>query len=72
MIKLYLNIKDIRLSKKFTQKTLAKKARISQSYLSKLERNEKIVVLGVKLKIIKNIAKALNVSEGKILILDKD
>lgn len=72
MIKLYLNIKDIRLSKKFTQKTLARKVRISQSYLSKLERNEKVVVLGVRLKIIKNIAKALNVNEGKILILDKD
>lgn len=69
---MYLNIKDIRLSEKFTQKKLAQKARISQSYLSKLERNEKIVVLGVKLKIIKNIAKALNVSEEKILILDKD
>lgn len=69
---MYLNIKDIRLSKKFTQKNLAQKACISQSYLSKLERNEKVVVLGVKLKIIKNIAKALNVIEGKILILDKD
>lgn len=69
---MYLNIKHIKLSKKFTQKKLAQKARISQSYLSKLERNEKVVVLGVKLKIIKNIAKALNVSEGKILILDKD
>lgn len=69
---MYLNIRDIRLSRNLTQKTLAKKAHISQSYLSKLERNEKLVVLGVRIKTIKNIAEALNVSEGKILILDKD
>ncbi|MDM0980762.1 helix-turn-helix domain-containing protein [Clostridium perfringens] len=69
---MYLNIKDIRLSKNLTQKTLTKKAHISQSYLSKLERNEKLIVLGVRLKIIKNIANALNVNENKILILDKD
>ncbi|MDK0729171.1 helix-turn-helix transcriptional regulator [Clostridium perfringens] len=69
---MYLNIKDIRLSKNLTQKTLAKKAHISQSYLSKLDRNEKLIILGVRLKTIKNIANALNVNENKILILDKD
>ncbi|MBI6052322.1 helix-turn-helix domain-containing protein [Clostridium perfringens] len=68
---MYLNIKNIRLSKKFSQKTLAKKAHISQSYLSKLERNDKLVVLGVRLKTIKNIAKALNVNENKILKFNK-
>lgn len=68
---MYLNIKDIRLSKKFTQKELAQKSHISQSYLSKLERNDKVVVLGVRLKTIKNIAKALKVNENRILKFNK-
>lgn len=37
----YLKIKEIRIEKKLTQIQLAKKANISQSYLSELEHNKK-------------------------------
>ena len=40
--------------------------------MKQLSTDEKLIVLGVRLKTIKNIANALNVNENKILILDKD
>lgn len=64
-----LNIKEFRNKNKFTQKELAKKVQISQSYLSKLERNIPAATNGVSLGVIIKIAKALNVSPKKILIL---
>ena len=61
-----------RLELNLTQKELAKKIKISQSYLSKLENNNKSKVLGLKLKTIRDLATVLSVKENKILILDKD
>ncbi|MDU5658888.1 helix-turn-helix transcriptional regulator [Clostridium perfringens] len=72
MINLYLDIKHFRLERNLTQKELAKKIKISQSYLSKLENNNKSKVLGLKLKTIRDLATVLSVKENKILILDKD
>lgn len=62
---LYLDIKKYRLAKKFTQKQLAKKVKISQSYLSKLENNKKID--SMRLGLIKDIAKALDTTPKAIL-----
>ncbi|EJT6170053.1 helix-turn-helix transcriptional regulator [Clostridium perfringens] len=69
---MYLDIKHFRLERNLTQKELAKKIKISQSYLSKLENNNKSKVLGLKLKTIRDLATVLSVKENKILILDKD
>lgn len=64
---MYLNIKDIRLAKNFTQQRLAEQINISQGYLSRLERNDKVAVLGVRLKTIKDLARELGVEEKDIL-----
>ncbi|ELC8400383.1 helix-turn-helix transcriptional regulator [Clostridium perfringens] len=64
---MYLNIKDLRLAKHFTQERLAERLNISQGYLSRLERNEKVAVLGVKLKTIRDLARELGVKEKDIL-----
>lgn len=64
---MYLNIKDLRLSKHFTQKGLANRLNISQGYLSRLERNDKVAVLGVRLKTIVDLARELGVKEEDIL-----
>lgn len=64
---MYLNIKDLRLAKHFTQERLAEKLNISQGYLSRLERNEKVAVLGVRLKTIRDLARELGVKEKDIL-----
>lgn len=67
MINLHLNIKQLRLAKNFSQNQLANKVGISQSELSKLERNVPSVVKGVKLGTIGKIAKVLNVSINQII-----
>ncbi|ELC8435050.1 helix-turn-helix domain-containing protein [Clostridium perfringens] len=64
---MYLNIKDLRLAKHFTQERLAERLNISQGYLSRLERNEKVAVLGVRLKTIRDLARELGVKEKDIL-----
>lgn len=64
---MYLNIKDLRLAKHFTQERLAERLNISQGYLSRLERNEKVTVLGVRLKTIRDLARELGVKEKDIL-----
>ncbi|MCX0363245.1 helix-turn-helix transcriptional regulator [Clostridium perfringens] len=64
---MYLNIKNLRLAKNFTQQRLAEKINISQGYLSRLERNEKVAILGVKLKTIIDLARELGVEEEDIL-----
>lgn len=62
-----LNIKTIRTSKNLTQKQLAAKVKISQSYLSKLECNVPNAINGVSLGVIDSIAKALNVPINYII-----
>ncbi|EGT3600683.1 Predicted transcriptional regulator [Clostridium perfringens] len=64
---MYLNIKNLRLAKHFTQQRLAEKIDISQGYLSRLERNEKVAILGVRLKTIIDLARELGVEEEDIL-----
>ncbi|KAF2783000.1 helix-turn-helix transcriptional regulator [Clostridium perfringens] len=64
---MYLNIKDLRLAKHFTQERLAERLNISQGYLSRLERNEKVAILGVRLKTIRDLARELGVKEKDIL-----
>ncbi|HAT4125195.1 TPA: helix-turn-helix transcriptional regulator [Clostridium perfringens] len=64
---MYLNIKDLRLAKHFTQEILAERLNISQGYLSRLERNEKVAILGVRLKTIRDLARELGVKEKDIL-----
>lgn len=64
---MYLNIKDLRLAKHFTQEKLAERLNISQGYLSRLERNEKVAVFGVRLKTIRDLARELGVNEKDIL-----
>ncbi|ASY52800.1 helix-turn-helix transcriptional regulator [Clostridium perfringens] len=64
---MYLNIKNLRLAKHFTQQRLAEKINISQGYLSRLERNEKVAILGVRLKTIIDLARELGVEEEDIL-----
>lgn len=59
----YVKIKEIRLEKRLTQTQLAKKAKISQSYLSELESNKKSPTLRQLCK----IADALNVTPGELV-----
>lgn len=59
----YVKIKEIRIEKKMTQIQLARKAGISQSYLSELENNKKSPTLRQLCK----IADALGVSPGKLV-----
>lgn len=62
-----LVIKEYRLKKNFTQKQLAKHINISQSYLSKLERNTTSAINGVSLGIILKLANALDVNISSII-----
>lgn len=63
------NIKEIRISKNLTQKKLARKAKISQSYLSKIENNK--TLLGVNINIIHRLAKALNCTGADLITWSK-
>lgn len=63
----YLNIKKIRESKKISQKELSKLALISQSYLSELENNKANKISGVSLRMLYNIATALNVNISDLI-----
>lgn len=67
---MYLDIKSLRVKNNLSQKRLAQKAHISQSELSYLERNVPKSIKGVRLGIIEDIAKALNVPVSRILRLD--
>lgn len=64
---LYLNIKKIRESKNISQKQLSNLASISQSYLSELENNKFEKIEGVTLRMVYNIASALNVDISDIV-----
>lgn len=64
---MYLKIKKFRLSKNLTQKQLANSINISQSYLSKLEKNIPSAVTGVSLGIIFKLAAALDVNVSSII-----
>ena len=59
----YVKIKEIRLEKRLTQTQLAKKAKISQSYLSELESNKKSPTLRQLCK----IADALGVMPSELV-----
>jgi transcriptional regulator with XRE-family HTH domain len=59
----YLLIKEIRNKNKLTQYQLARKANISQSYLSELENNKKSPTL----RQLCRIAEALNVKPGDLV-----
>ena len=59
-----LKIKEIRLSKKMTQKELARKVGISRNFLSEIE-NDKY---DIKLSLLCSIACALNTTPRKLII----
>lgn len=59
----YVKIREVRLEKNISQKELAKKAEISQSYLSELEHNKKSPTLRQLCK----IAEALNTKPGDLV-----
>ena len=59
----YVKIKEIRLGKRLTQTQLAKKSKISQSYLSELESNKKSPTLRQLCK----IADELGVMPGELV-----
>ncbi|EKQ51369.1 MULTISPECIES: helix-turn-helix transcriptional regulator [unclassified Clostridium] len=59
----YVRIREVRLEKKLSQTQLAKKAGISQSYLSELESNKKSPTLRQLCK----IADALGVMPGELV-----
>ncbi len=61
----YLDIKNKRISKHLTQKQLARKIHISQTYFSKLERN--LNPRTVNLGLIEDLAKALDCNGYDIL-----
>lgn len=56
-----LMIKELRLKNKLTQKELARRIHISRGYLSKIESNNPRILNGVRLGILINISKVLNV-----------
>ncbi len=58
----YINIRSVRISKRISQTELAKKANISQSYISELEHNKKSPTLRQLCK----IAKALKVHPSEL------
>lgn len=64
----YLKIKEIRIKKNFTQTELAKKAHISQSYLSELESNKKSPTL----RQLCRIAEALSVQPEELWFIIYD
>jgi transcriptional regulator with XRE-family HTH domain len=59
----HVRIKEVRIEKKVSQTQLAKKAKISQSYLSELESNKKSPTLRQLCK----IAEALDVLPGELV-----
>lgn len=59
----YVRIREIRIEKEITQMELARKAEMSQSYLSELEHNKKSPTLRELCK----IAEALNVKPGDLV-----
>jgi len=59
----YLRIREVRVDKKMSQSELARKAGISQSYLSELESNKKSPTLRQLCK----IANALGVHPGELV-----
>lgn len=61
----YFTIKEKRLYKNLTQRQLAKKVGVSQSYISKIENNK--CYKGVNIRIIDKIAIALDCSGNEIL-----
>lgn len=64
----YLKIKEVRIKERLTQTELAKKSKISQSYLSELESNKKSPTLRQLCK----IAKALNVHPNELWFIIYD
>lgn len=66
-----LNIREIRLSKNISQKELAKKGGISQSYISMLEKGD-IYQITPTLDVVEAIANALGVCSKDILIVECD
>lgn len=63
----YLNIKSLRHKRHLKQAELAKLSRISPTYLSELENNNKQKVQGVSLKTITKIANALDVAGDEVV-----
>lgn len=63
----YLNIKPLRHKRHLKQAELAKLSKVSSTYLSELENNNKKKVEGVSLKTITKIANALNVPGDEVL-----
>ena len=63
----YLNIKPLRHKRHLKQAELAKLSKVSSTYLSELENNNKRKVEGVSLKTITKIASALNVPGDEVL-----
>lgn len=59
----YVKIKEVRIEKKLSQTQLAKKAKMSQSYLSELESNKKSPTLRQLCK----IADALGVMPSELV-----
>jgi transcriptional regulator with XRE-family HTH domain len=64
MTRLGVNVKRLRLRQGLTQVALAKKARISQSFLSELERG---TWNGAHIQLVARLAKALGVPVGELL-----
>lgn len=64
-----MSIKDIRISKKMSQTEVAKKAMITQAYLSQLETGNKV---NPSLKTLSGIASALKVPVQELLIKSKE
>lgn len=63
----YLNIKPLRHKRHLKQAELAKLSKVSSTYLSELENNNKKKVEGVSLKTITKIANALDVPGDQVL-----
>lgn len=59
----FVRIEEVRINKNLTQIELARKAKISQSYLSELEHNKKSPTLRLLCK----IAEALDVQPGELV-----
>jgi Predicted transcriptional regulator with C-terminal CBS domains len=64
-----LLIRKYRKMKKLTQKELAKKAKIDQSYLSKLERN--VDEISCTIRVLCDIAEALEVCASDLVVYCK-
>lgn len=69
MLKFGEKIKDVRVSKKISIRTMAKRLGISAGYLSKIERGEEKPPMG---DLISEIAKYLEIPEHELFNLAKD